>query len=193
MNYQRIPASSVRHSKRHINQLDGVICSCAKQDDYAINRYRTRTLLPSFATVVSCSSTASTCDGHELHMNSLLCHIIGIERSTEASNLAVLTTSPEIQTASAPAEVVSRVFLIADHAVETHKPYGCFCFVTFSDLQIDPLMDLSFHSPTSNTQFLGDEDRSAAHKSYTTCDRFYRPNEFLYSINLRLPRSLHQE
>ncbi|XP_037436573.1 uncharacterized protein LOC119303547 [Triticum dicoccoides] len=29
--------------------------------------------------------------------------------------------------------------------------------------QIDPLMDLSFHSPTSNTQLPGDEDHSAAH------------------------------
>lgn len=32
-------------------------------------------------------------------------------------------------------------------------------------LQKDSLMDLSFHVPTSNTQFLGDEERPSAHVS----------------------------
>ena len=54
--------------------------------------------------------------------------------------------------------------------------------MTFSDPQIDPLMDLSFHSPT--TQFLGDEDRSVAHAD---------PSAWRSSMILRLVTGLQSK
>ncbi|XP_044397891.1 uncharacterized protein [Triticum aestivum] len=129
-----------------------LLCQCCVMLEHAINLCRTRT-------------------PHELRPLPHNRHrvLYGSIQSRCSTNF---TGTP---TAGAPPEVVfnwRQISVIVMHGRRA-RPY---C------KHIDPLMDLSFHSPT--TQFLGDEDRSVAHAD---------PSAWRSSMILRLVTGLQSK